>query len=276
MDTIKITPDKIKQNLTASTIVNSILCLDEVDSTNEYLKRNAEQFSHGTLTIAEAQNKGKGSKGRSWDSPAGSGIWMSLLLKPDIHMQKAPMLTLVMAVSVARACNKLYKIPVLIKWPNDIVCHGKKLCGILTEMKNNLNVGYCVIIGMGINVNVRQFPEEIAKTANSIFLETGATQDRSLLIAEIMNCFSKDYAIFLEQGDLSGLLRTYSSLSATIGQPVRVLDAQGEYTAMAISVSREGHLLVEKEDKCLVQVFADEVSVRGIYGYAPGSSEGSG
>lgn len=261
--------EAIRQNLSEGNLINSIVCLDEVDSTNEYLKRNAEQYPDGALVIAEKQSAGKGSKGRSWESEAGSGIWMSLLLKPEIHISKVPMLTLVMAVSIASALRRLYELPVLIKWPNDIVCHGKKLCGILTEMRTSVDEDYQVVIGMGINVNAKEFPEEICQRATSVFLETGTLQKRSYLVAEIMNCFTNDYQNFLTHKDLSGLLRTYSNLSATIGEQVRVLDAHGEYLATAICVNREGRLLVEKEDKSLVEVFADEVSVRGIYGYAP-------
>lgn len=259
----------IRQHLSENNLISSIVCLEEVDSTNEYLKRNAKQHPDGALVIAERQSAGKGSKGRSWQSEAGSGVWMSLLLKPKIHISKVPMLTLVMAVSIARAIRQLYELPALIKWPNDIVCHGKKLCGILTEMRNSLDQDYQVVIGMGINVNAKEFPQEICHRATSVFLETGTLQKRSYLVANIMNLFANDYRNFIEHEDLSGLLRTYSNLSATIGEQVRVLDAHGEYLATAISVNRKGHLLVEKEDKSLVEVFADEVSVRGIYGYAP-------
>ena len=126
-------PALLRQKFGENDFLNEFRVFEELDSTNEYLKREIENLTGNTLIIALAQNAGKGSKGRNWDSPAGSGIWMSILIRPDIPAVKAPMLTLVIALSIAKAMRVLYNIPVQIKWPNDIVCNGKKLCGILTE-----------------------------------------------------------------------------------------------------------------------------------------------
>lgn len=267
-----ILDSEIKDRLSDNNFLNDLKIFEEIDSTNEFIKREINSISDKTLVVADMQNSGKGSKGRSWSSPAGSGIWMSLLLRPDIPMPKAPMLTLVMAVSVARACRNIYGLPVEIKWPNDIVYNGRKICGILTEMKQIDIDNYGVIVGVGINVNTKEFPEELKCRATSIFIEMGVYSYRADLIAEIIKCFSNDYKVFLEYGDLSGLLRTYNSMSATIGKNVCVLDLNGEYNAVALSVGSDGHLLVERENKQTkeketVQIIGDEVSVRGIYGY---------
>lgn len=262
---------QITDRLNNRDFLGKVEVFEEIDSTNEYLKREISRLPDKSLVISELQNSGKGSKGRNWSSPATSGIWMSLLLRPEIPMTKAPMLTLVMAVSVANAIRNLYNLPVEIKWPNDIVYNGRKICGILTEMKQISNDDFGVIIGIGINVNTKQFPEELENRATSLHIETGRDYFRAELIAQIIDNFSEDYSDFLQHGDLGGIIRIYNKMSATVGRQVRVLDLKGEYNAVAISVGRDGHLLVERENedgnKEIVRVFADEVSVRGIYGY---------
>jgi len=258
---------RIIEALGENTLIKKLLVLEEVDSTNEFLKREINTLEDGTLTVAVNQNAGKGSKGRRWVSPPESGVWMSLLICPDIPVNKASVLTLVMAVSVARACRKLYGLPIQIKWPNDIVCNGKKICGILTEMKQTVNGNYGVIIGMGINVNTAEFPQELQIKATSVYLETGKKWQRFDLIGKIMKCFTEDYKLFLQESDLSLLLRTYSEMSVTLGKQVQVMDLKGSYTAMAISVGRDGCLLIEDEDGNTRKIFGDEVSVRGVYGY---------
>lgn len=267
-----ILESSIKDRLSENNFLNDLKIFEEIDSTNEFIKQRIDDMSDKTLVVAEMQNSGKGSKGRSWSSPAGSGIWMSLLLRPDIPMSKAPMLTLVMAVSVARACRNMYNLPVEIKWPNDIVYNGKKICGILTEMKQIDADNYGIIVGVGVNVNTKEFPKELECRATSILIEMGVHSYRADLIAEIIKCFSDDYEVFLKYGDLSGLLRTYNSMSATIGKNVCVLDSKGEYNAVALSVGSDGHLLVQRENKQTketetIHIIGDEVSVRGIYGY---------
>lgn len=258
----------VRMALGDSDFLERVIFLDQVDSTNEFLKRNENALKGNVLVVAQHQTAGKGSKGRSWSSPAGDGVWMSLLIRPDLPMEKAPMLTLVMALSVARACRELCGVSARIKWPNDVVCSGKKLCGILTELVNPGPEGYGVIVGMGINVNTPRFEEELVQRATSLWLETGEHWKRTALIGRILEGFAKDYACFLEHMDLSGLLRSYDALSATIGQRVRVLDVKGEYVGTAVSVGADGSLLVQLEDGSTRRVIGDEVSVRGIYGYA--------
>ena len=260
-------PALLRRKFGENDFLNEFRVFEELDSTNEYLKREIENLTGNTLIIALAQNAGKGSKGRNWDSPAGSGIWMSFLIRPDIPAVKAPMLTLVIALSIAKAMRVLYNIPVQIKWPNDIVCNGKKLCGILTEMKKLSDGSYGVVIGMGINVNTESFPQELLNKATSVYIETGKKSCRADLVAAVIDNFSNDYKSFLQTQDLSLLLREYSHLSATVGKPVRVMDLKGEYTATAISVGSDGCLLVQCEDGQTKKILGDEVSVRGIYGY---------
>ena len=145
----------------------------ETDSTNSWIKRLAKDGAeHGTLAVAEFQSAGRGRFDRRWEAPEGSSIMMTLLLRPEFSPQYASMLTLVMGMAVAQAAEEL-GFNVSIKWPNDIVINGKKLCGILTEMSTEDNQIRYVVVGIGINVNIREFPEEISSTATSLLLESG-------------------------------------------------------------------------------------------------------
>lgn len=261
-----LSESEILSRLHTTCIGKQVQYFDTLDSTNTYCGRKGEELAHGTVVVAEKQTAGLGSRGRNWTSPKGSSIYMSLLLKPDISPDAAPRLTLVMALSVACAFRNL-GVKVQIKWPNDIVINGKKLVGILTEMRAEIGYVHQVVIGVGINVLTEQFPEELAQRATSVFLETGKTFSRAEVLAEVLECFEQDYETFLRTSDLSELLEQYTQFSATIGKEVCVLEQKATYNGRALRVNETGQLLVELEDGSVNAVFADEVSVRGIYGY---------
>ena len=171
-------------------IIREVVYYDETDSTNNEAKRAAERdnAADGTLYITESQTGGRGRRGRNWVSPAGSGIWMSLLLRPDIAPVNASMLTIVAAMAVQEAIHKVltedgHVAECRIKWPNDIVLNKKKVCGILTEMSAEMDYIHYVVIGMGINVNTTEFDDSIKATASSLYLETGDHLKRSRIVA---------------------------------------------------------------------------------------------
>lgn len=246
----------------------NVFYYEETDSTNTRAKALAEEGAvHGTLVTADRQRAGKGRRGRIWESTPGDNIYMTILLKPQISPVQAPMLTLVMALSVAEAIREETELEVGIKWPNDLVLSGKKLCGILTEM--SLEEGHIsyVASGVGINVNGVEFPEEIADKGTSLKLESGKEWNRAQLVVLVMEKFEKNYEIFLEKGSLETLKERYNTLLLNKGKEVRVLDPKGEYTAFALGIDEKGELLVERKDGRREAVFSGEVSVRGIYGY---------
>lgn len=246
----------------------NILYFDEVDSTNTAAKRAAEDgAAHGTLTVAERQTGGKGRRGRSWESPRGTGIWMSLILRPKMPPVHASMLTLTAALAVADGIESQTGCGAWIKWPNDIVINGKKICGILTEMSADPDCINYVVVGMGINVNTEEFPEGIRETASSIYLENGKKLKRSALVSAVMEAFEARYETFMETADMSGLMETYNRRLANCGRSVRVLAPSGEYSGTALGIDRGGELLVKTEDGNVQRVISGEVSVRGIYGY---------
>ena len=238
----------------------------ETDSTNLWIKRLAKEGApEGTLTLAEFQSAGRGRLGRSWEVPEGTSVMMSILLRPKFEPQYAPMLTLVMGMAVAKAVKK-FGFDVSIKWPNDVVVSHKKICGILTEMGvRDGKIDYAVI-GVGINVNIREFPEEMADKATSLYLESGREFDRSQIPGLVMEAFEEYYEKFAATCDLSGLKEEYESILANYNQPVRVL-AKEPYEGVARGITDGGELLVEKTDGTIVAVSAGEVSVRGLYSY---------
>ena len=238
----------------------------ETDSTNSWIKRLAKEGApEGTLALAEFQSAGRGRLGRSWEVPEGTSVMMSILLRPKFEPQYAPMLTLVMGMAVAKAVKKL-GFDVSIKWPNDVVVSHKKICGILTEMGvRDGKIDYAVI-GVGINVNIREFPEEMADKATSLYLESGREFDRSQIPGLVMEAFEEYYEKFAATCDLSGLKEEYESILANYNQPVRVL-AKEPYEGVARGITDGGELLVEKNDGPIVALSAGEVSVRGLYSY---------
>ena len=238
----------------------------ETDSTNLWIKRLAKEGApEGTLALAEFQSAGRGRLGRSWEVPEGTSVMMSILLRPKFEPQYAPTLTLVMGMAVAKAVKKL-GFDVSIKWPNDVVVSHKKICGILTEMGvRDGKIDYAVI-GVGINVNIREFPEEMADKATSLYLESGRKFDRSQIPGLVMEAFEEYYEKFAATCDLSGLKEEYESILANYNQPVRVL-AKEPYEGVARGITDGGELLVEKTDGTIVAVSAGEVSVRGLYSY---------
>lgn len=247
---------------------HQIVYYKETTSTNAQAKAGGEQGAvHGTLVVADEQSAGKGRRGRSWTSPSGSNIYMSLLLRPELEPIKAPMLTLVMAYSIAEAIRRKEELNVKIKWPNDIVLHKKKVCGILTEMSTEIDYINYVVIGVGVNANMTEFPEDLKGKASSLTLDSRSTIKRAELIAEILREFEKNYEKFLEAGDLSWCIRNYNQLLVNQDEDVIIHANGGAYEAHAIGINKEGELLVEKPDKTIEAVFSGEVSVRGINGY---------
>lgn len=240
---------------------------DVTDSTNIQAKRLAEEGApHGTLVVAGRQESGRGRKGRSWESPAENGIFMTLLLRPQFAPERASMLTIVAAMAVAVAIRKTLGLPAEIKWPNDIVLNKKKICGILTELSTEIDAINYVVVGIGINVSNQKFDEDAAPIATSIVLESGKQVHRACLIAAVMEQFEIFYEKFCRRGDLSDIRGEYNQYLANMDKQSRILDPQEPFSGIARGINEKGELLVETESG-MRAVSSGEVSVRGIYGY---------
>ena len=263
-----MTEAEIKSLLHTDWVAKEVLYFDTIDSTNTKAQELAEKgYPSGTLVVADKQESGKGRRGRSWVSPSGTGIFMTLMIKPDINPNNASMLTLVAALAVAKAITSVTGEEAMIKWPNDIVVNGKKVCGILTEMNAQFDYINHIVVGIGINVHNESFQEEISQMASSLMIEAGGKRfHRAQIIAETMSYFEQYYDTFLKTQDLSALVREYDKLLVNRNKSVRVLDPKEPFDGKAMGITPKGELIVDTwESRKLVS--SGEVSVRGIYGY---------
>lgn len=241
---------------------------EQTDSTNEWAKRAGDMgAAHGSLFWAGSQTAGKGRRGRSWDSEDDRNLYFTILLRPELKPEKASMLTLVMAYAAASAIQQETQLAAYIKWPNDIVVNRKKVCGILSEMKlAGTGIEYC-IIGVGINVGQKQFEDVLQEKATSLVNESGREVNRQALLEKTISCFLQAYELFLQSENLSFLEKEYSQLLINKDAQVRVLDPQKEFEGIARGITSTGELVVELKDGSLEEIYAGEVSVRGLYGY---------
>lgn len=263
-----MTEAEIKSLMHTEWVAKEVLYFDTIDSTNTKAQELAEKgYPSGTLVVADKQESGKGRRGRSWVSPSGAGIFMTLMIKPDINPNNASMLTLVAALAVAKAITSVTGEEAMIKWPNDIVVNSKKVCGILTEMNAQFDYINHIVVGIGINVHNESFPEEISQMASSLMIEAGGKRfHRAQIIAETMSYFEQYYDTFLKTQDLSALVREYDELLVNRNKSVRVLDPKEPFDGKAMGITPKGELIVDTwESRKLVS--SGEVSVRGIYGY---------
>lgn len=245
---------------------------ESVDSTNTRIKERVHAGEDQGLVIsAGEQTAGKGRIGRKWQSPSHDSVATSLLIKPDdIRIESIPTVTVIAAMAVRDALDRLYGLQGLIKWPNDIVIGGKKICGILTEMEMRENKVWYVVVGIGVNVHNTSFPEDIAFKATSVDLElqktSGKSGHRSEITQAIWESFKKYYNIFIKTQDMSGLKAEYESHLANIGERVRIESQADSYEAVACGITDRGELIVQVDDEQRI-ISTGEVSVRGIYGY---------
>ena len=264
---------EITSRLTTQWAGRKLYYYDVTGSTNNDVKRLAEEGDpHGTVVVADVQNAGKGRRGRSWQTLSGTALSFTLLLRPSFAPDKASMITLVMALSVAEAVEEITGAAATIKWPNDIVVNRKKICGMLTEMTMTPEMDEIqyMVVGVGINVNnssPEEFQEEIRGNATSLKIETGRQINRAVLLDKVLVRFEDNYEHFLMTLDLSQLQEAYQRRLQGVGNEVRVLDPAGEYTGISHGINDQGELIVEKENGESVRVYAGEVSVRGLYGY---------
>lgn len=284
-----LSESEIASRLTTAWAGRKLYYREETGSTNNDAKRCGEEGDpHGTVVVADIQNAGKGRRGRGWQTLSGTALSFTILLRPDFPAERASMITLVMALSVAEAVEAAVReggqgsiesgtenptgAAVTIKWPNDIVINRKKVCGMLTEMTMTpeLDEIQYLVVGAGINVNnasSQEFAEEIRETATSLRIETGKRLNRAALLQDVLCRFEKHYGIFLKTLDMSGLREAYQARLQGLGNEVRVLDPAGEYTGISRGINDRGELIVERENGERVAVYAGEVSVRGLYGY---------
>ena len=245
-----------------------IVFFEETGSTNmEAMRLAFEGYPHGTLVLADSQTGGKGRRGRSWHTPKGSSVAMSFILKPELEAEYASMLTLVQAMAVAKVIEENCGLKAQIKWPNDIVVNNKKVCGILTEMYPDADGKYFVIVGCGINVGQKEIPDDLQGVATSLFLESNVVLSAEELLRGVLAEFEQYYDRFLQNETLETFADEYNTWLISCDKEVRVLDPKGEFAGISKGINDKGELLVQLADGSITEVYAGEVSVRGLYGY---------
>lgn len=256
---------ELEQGLKTKTMGQTIYFYEETDTTNNRARELAlEGASEGTLVVAEKQTAGRGRRGKVWESPLGTGIWMSLVLRPQIAPAEASVLTLLCGLATAEAIEAETGLSAGIKWPNDILINGKKAVGILTEMDCEMSEVHFVIPGIGINVNTASFPPEIAEIATSLYLECGKTVSRRRLVHRVLERLEEHYETFLRTGSFDAMLEDYRKHCITLGKEVHVLGRE-PFFAEALDITPEGELLVRRADNGKEEVvFSGEVSIRGV------------
>lgn len=254
-------PNKIKDDLRTKIFGCEVISFIQTSSTNDVAMKLAEKGTkEGTLIVAENQTKGKGCRERKWICPMGTSILASLILRPQIEVKKVGILTLLSAVSIAKAIHKLTNLKVLIKWPNDIIINGKKVCGILTETRLDRNKLNFAVIGMGINVNIHknQMPKEIEEIATSLSIELGKDISRITLLQEILRQLEERY-IRLKDGDFEKLIEEWITLSNTLGCDVEVNLQDRVFRGHILDIDEDGALVVELCNGSIQRIYDDEL-----------------
>ena len=232
-------------------------------STNLVLKDMARQGApHGSLCLCECQTAGRGRLDRQWSSPEGQGVWLSVLLRPALQPEAAPLITFACALAMAKAVREVTELDARIKWPNDLVLNGRKLCGILLEMGFDTQ-GMYVVAGTGLNVRKSAYPLELAERAISIE-ECADLPDRGAIIAAYLKAL-EDAVSALEQNGFAGIAEDFRRECITLGSQVHVLGTES-FTGVAEDIDATGALLVRTNGE-LRRVLAGDVSVRGVMGY---------
>lgn len=252
----RLYPGEISSGLGTRVIGRTVHYREEAVSTMEEAMRIGPESPDGTVVVAETQSKGRGRLGRSWVSPKYKGIYVSLILKPDILPSQAPVLALLAAVGICEGIAEAAGIQAGIKWPNDIILDGKKLCGILTELHAELDSVLFVVIGFGINVN--NSGHELAEGAISLKQKTGETVNRVELLKAVLRRIEHDYRVFRSSGPASALER-WKGLSVTLGRRVKVECHREHFEGEAVDIDADGGLMVRGDTGIIRKFTAGDI-----------------
>lgn len=246
-----LTPAALQRHLRSAVFGHRIFYYPVIDSTNERaLELAAAEEPEGSLVLAEEQTAGRGRRERSWCSTPYAGIYASLILRPAIAAPRAPLLTFMAAVAVADALNEVAGLRARIKWPNDVLVGGRKIAGVLGEMRGSAPEVREMVVGIGINVNQTEadFPPALASIATSVRVERGAPQDRAVVLASVLEGFERRYARLLRDGSAT-LLREWETLSSMpVGSAIAVGGPAGRLDGEFAGIDEDGSLVVRTRD----------------------------
>lgn len=255
--------ESLKQQLSDKFIGHSLYYYKEIGSTNdEAFRLGVAGAPEGTALIAESQRSGKGRMQRAWHSPAGVNIYTSIILRPHFEPARAPQISIAAGVAVAETIDQYCPGKVQLKWPNDVQIGGKKICGILAQMKMSVNTIDFVVVGIGINVNLNheEFPPDIQEIATSLAIETGNEISRLELIIRLYENMAKWYKELLRNG-FSPIKEKWLSLSPMIGKPVSVMFQDETVSGKAIGIDEDGSLILLAAGNKEVKVSAGDATI---------------
>lgn len=256
-----LTPDLIRKRLKGNLFGKRVYHFFKTDSSNRVAMDLAYAGEpEGAVILAEEQTAGRGRAGRSWHSERGTGLYFSLLLRPQLSPVQAPLLTMLAGLSAHAAIEAQTGLSAELKWPNDLLLGGKKIGGILTEMHAEPNLVRFVVVGIGLNANQEKFPAELSSVATSLRLESGRPQSRLELAVRLLSQFETDYNRFLREGAAFVVERFQAVSSFANGKRVRVETGRTTYQGTTAGLSPEGLLLVKKDDGSTVTVIAGDVT----------------
>ena len=238
--------DEIRAGPGAQIIGRHVYVVEEIASTNDYAARLADQGAEeGTVVVAERQTAGRGRSGRTFASPEG-GIYLSIILRHRLRVRDVPFVTLLSGVAVTMAIRDVTALPARIKWPNDILVHGNKVCGILIESRFAGEKVDFIVVGIGINVNtsMEAFPPEVREVASTLEREMGAAVPRLPILKRLLANMEELLQAYPEDGE-QATIEQWVSLSCTVGRRVRVRWGRGSVEGMAIGIDRTGALVIE-------------------------------
>lgn len=256
---------EILAGLITRRIGTTIHLLQEVESTNDEAAGLAGRGeAEGAIVIAEAQRRGRGRMGRWWQSPRGLGLYLSVILRPTIPPHGAAVLTLMGAVAGAEAIERMTGLIVALKWPNDLIVHGRKVGGVLGEMASEDSRLLHVILGIGINVNQTEadFDEELRQTASSLRVEAGHPVDRTAVVRSFCQSLDGWYERFLCDGPLP-ILEHARRRCLTLGRPVSARSGDQEVSGLAVELDGDGRLVIRDARGALHHLLAGDVTLTG-------------
>lgn len=261
----RLYPEEIKEGISTRSIgQNKIFYFPTLTSTTEPAREAAQKgCAEGTLVVAEEQTGGRGRLDRVWYSPQYKGIFLSLVLRPPVNPSEASQVTMLAAVALALAINKETGVSAGIKWPNDLLVQGKKVCGILADLNAEMDRVNYLVLSAGLNANhaPEDFPEDIKNAATSLKIETGHTVERAKLVRACLEFFEHWYTLWLDQG-FGPILSAWKKVSVSLNCPVRIHTLNKSWEGWAEDVDKDGALLLRLPNGELQRLVSGEVSLR--------------
>ncbi|MBP1914612.1 BirA family biotin operon repressor/biotin-[acetyl-CoA-carboxylase] ligase [Lederbergia galactosidilyticus] len=258
-----LTENEILYGLETKILGKKVFHFDTTPSTQLIAHQEAAKGApEGTMIVSEEQTSGKGRMLRDWHSSKQKGIWMSLILRPILPLEKAPQFTLIAAIAVAKAIEDITGLEPQIKWPNDLLLNGKKVTGILTELQGEADQINYLIIGMGINVNQesKDFPDELQEKATSLLIESGEKIKRKILVQHILKNLEKYYLIYIEKG-FTPIKIIWEAYAVSIGKTITAQTSRENITGIAEGITNDGVLMIRDRDNQLHYIYSADILI---------------